>query len=589
VGLEERTVGLTSYIMPLPSSTKSTMMIIALGFLFGILLAMIGGKASTVGLLESGGQGLFLLSLPAFLSAVSAFAVRRELKWGRMLFLAFIGASVYAVFYLLAVAMGGLHPESTNLVFVGYGLSFIVWYSIAKIVFRLKYSALLFALLQLTYNAIFFLASEAILLESDVFGSVVKFYLVSGVFLISLYAIFWLINAPLKRNFGISGIEALSLFIAQWLRQSSEIEEMFDSVGQEIETTMGLIAFRGKKRGAVFIVPNVHYGPIGNLGGSEFPKMLAERAEENYKTTAFVFHGTATHDFNPVSNAEIEGVWNVCNEALRKLSYERVRGDFAVGSAGNARAYCLKFGKSAFIGLTRAPRTTEDIDFSLGLAIGERARSLGVGLPIVCDAHNAEKGEITRVDSGDPIGFEYMDAMQEAVKKAKEKKPVQMGTAVERLQNFEEAGIGENGVRCAAFSFGKKKYVLMLFDGNGMLPPYRKELIGLIERETGFRAEVYTTDTHSINLVRGVLNPVGVSRGEEIKQKTLKCVKSAIKRIEPVEVGSAIERFRIKVIGPRQASEFIGTVNSIVAVAKIAVPLVLIATVLLVLWAITKI
>jgi len=588
VGLEEKTVGLTGYMIPLPSATKSTMMLIALGFLFGMLLAMSGGRAGEVGLLESGGEGIFLIALPAFLSAFTAIAVKRNLQWKRMLFLALIGAIVYSIFYLLAVGTGWLYAGSMNLVFVGYGLSFIVWYAIAKIVFRLKYAALLFAILQLTYNAIFFLASRVIELESGVLASVMKFYFVSGVFLVALYAIFWLINAPLKRNFGISGIDALSLFIAQWLRQSSEIEEMFDSVGQEIETTVGVLAFKGRKRKSVFIVPNVHYGPIGNLGGSEFPKLIANMIEKK-GMRAFVFHGTATHDFNPVSNAEIERVWEACDKALQNVKYSTVKGDVAMGASGTCRAHCLKFGNTAFVGLTRAPRTTEDIDFSLGMAIGERARSLGVKVPIICDSHNAEKGEITRVDSGDPIGFEYMEAMEKAVKSAKGKGQVRLGTAVDDFKGFGDAGIGENGLRCAAFSFGGKKYLLMLFDGNGILPASRRELIRKVERETGFRTEVYTTDTHSINLVRGVLNPVGGMKEKEVGRKALACAQKAIRGMEGVQVGSAVERFGIKVIGPKQASEFIGTVNSIVAISKIAVPLVLVATVLLVLWAVTKV
>jgi len=252
-------------------------------------------------------------------------------------------------------------------------------------------------------------------------------------------------------------------------------------------------------------------------------------------------------------------------------------------------SHCLRFGKTAFIGLTRAPRTTEDIDFALGMAIGERARALGVQTPIICDAHNAEKGEITRVDSGDPIGFEYMDATADAVSKAYGSGPVQMGTASDTFDGFEPAGIGANGLRCAAFSFGKKKYLVLLFDANGILPSFRRELLGAVSEASGFLAEAYTTDTHSINLVRGVLNPLGSSRNDEVRKRVLTCARNAIANMEKVSVGSAVERFRIKVIGPRQSSEFIGTVNSIVAIAKIAIPAMLIATVLLVLWAVTKI
>ncbi|VVC04593.1 Uncharacterised protein [Candidatus Burarchaeum australiense] len=589
MSLEERTVGLTSYMRTLPSATRCSMVLLALGFVFGILLAMVSGNVGGAGLIENAGAGIFLVSIPAFLSAFTTVLIKRELTLRRMLFLALVCAFLYSIFYLLAVASGELYAGSMNLIFVGYGLNFILWYAIAKIVFRLKYSAFLFAILQLAYNAIFFLASRAIVLDSSPLAAVVKFYLVSGVFLLALYAIFWLINAPLKRNFGISGIDALSLFMGQWLMRSSDIEEMFDSVGQEVETTVGVLAFRGRKEKCAFIVPNVHYGPIGNLGGSEFPRLIAWMTGAKHHMQAFVFHGTATHDFNPVSTPEVEEVWKACDAALRKIKYEDARGDFAVGAKGTAKAHCLRFGNSAFIGLTRAPRTTEDVDFALGMAISERARACGVQVPIICDAHNAEMGEITRIDSGNPIGFEYMDAVAEAVGKAAGKEAVKLGTESDSFEGFEKDGIGVNGLRCAAFSFGRKKYLMLLLDGNGILPSFRRELLSLVENETGFNAEAYTTDTHSVNLVRGVLNPVGSARGREIEKRVLACAQKAIAKMEAVKVGSAVERFRIKVIGPRQSSEFIGTVNSIVAIAKIAVPAMLVATVLLVLWAATKI
>jgi putative membrane protein len=589
VGLEERTVGLTSYMHAVPSAMRSAMALIVLGFIFGLLLAMVGGRVGAAGLIEAGGQGIFLVSIPAFLSAVTTVAIKRDVTLRRILFLALVCALLYASFYILAVASGELYAGSNNLIFVGYGLSFILWYAIAKIVFRLRYTALLFAILQLAYNSLFFFASRLIVLESGPLDAIVKFYFVSGIFLLALYAIFWLINAPLKRNFGISGIDALSMFIAQWIMKSSDLEEMFDSVGQEIETTVGVVAFKGAKEKCAFIVPNVHYGPIGNLGGSGFPRLVASMAEARHHMKAFVFHGTATHDFNPVSTAEVEKVWAACDTALRRIKYEKAAGDFAIGASGTAKAHCLRFGNSAFVGLTRAPRTTEDIDFALGMAIGERARALGVQTPIICDAHNAEKGEITRIDSGDPIGFEYMDSMEAAVKKADGSGLVRLGTAADSFEGFEPAGIGVNGLRCAAFSFGKKTYLLLLFDANGILPAFRRELLGIVSEGTGFMPEAYTTDTHSINLVRGVLNPIGSTREDEIKKRVLECAKRAIAEMEEVKVGSAVERFRIKVIGPRQSSEFIGTVNSIVAIAKIAVPAMLIATVLLVLWAVTKI
>lgn len=589
-GLEERTVGLTTYMPTVPRSTWSAMALIVMGFLFGMLLEAISGRQDVISLLESGGQGIFLLSIPAFLAAMTATLVKRELKLRRMLFLALVGAIIYAFFYLAATALGGVYAQSANFVLVGYGLSFILWYAIAKLAFQLRYSALLFAILQLTYNALFFSASRFFELGADPLAVTLKFYFVSGIFLAALYAIFWLVNAPIKRNFGISGVDAFSLFLAQWISNSSEIEEMFESVGQDVETTVGVVRFEGKKAGTAFVVPNVHFGPIGNLGGSDFPRLIADMMKAKHEITAFVFHGTATHDFNPVSSNEVEKVWAACDAAIANAKMAPAKGDFAIGKAGASRAHCLRLNDIAFVGVTRAPRTTEDVDFGVGMAITERLRAMGVKVPILCDAHNAEIGEIMKVESGNPIGFEYMDAGEEAVKAAKGSAALKFGIAIDNFEGFDEAGIGANGLRCAAFDFGgKKKYLLMLFDSNGATPAFRRDVIDAVEKQTGYECEVYTTDTHSINMVKGVLNPVGDRRGQEAVVRAVRAAEKAVEAVEPVKVGAAVERFGIKVIGPKQASEFIGTVNSIVAIAKIAVPVMLIGTVLLVLWAATKI
>jgi putative membrane protein len=589
-GLEERTVGLTEYMPRVPSATRSAMLLIALGFLFGIALAFVKGTTAPFSFLEYAGGGIFLVSIPAFLSAITCVATKRQLKFRRMLFLSLVCAGLYAIFYLASVALGGVYAQSANFILIGYGLSFILWYAIAKLAFQLRYSAFLFAILQLAYNALFFSASKVIGLGSDTFAITLKFYFVSGIFLVALYAIFWLVNAPIKRNFGISGIDALSMFLGQWISSSSDIEEMFESVGQDVETTTGVVVFEGKNAKAAFVVPNVHFGPIGNLGGSEFPRLISNMMEAKHNMRTFVFHGTATHDFNPVSSMEVEKVWEACERALKGMKLAPGRGDFEIGKSGNSRAHCLRINDAAFVGFTRAPRTTEDVDFSIGMAISERIRSLGVRTPIVCDAHNAEIGEIMKVESGNPIGFEYMDAAEDAVGKASGRSLLKFGAGFEAFAGFGEAGVGANGLRCAAFDFGgSKKYLLMLFDANGITPGFRRELIGIVEKKTGYQCELYTTDTHSINMIRGVLNPVGEKRTEELMGLSLKAALDAVDAVEPVKVGAAVERFGIKVIGPRQASEFVGTVNSIVAIAKIAVPVMLIGTVLLVLWAATKI
>lgn len=596
----EKAVRLTHYLKTLPSSSKTLALLILLGVLFGIMAELISvGEAGIFPLLLGASSGLFLISVPAVLSAFTVTLFKRQISFRRILFLAFVCALVYAAFYLLAIITGLINfPFASiglSLIIVAYGLVFVIWWGIGKIVFGLRYSSFLFAAVQALYNLAFMLAGVAIIkpliIETDPTSLLVKIYFSSFVFLVAVYAIFWLVNAPMKRNFGVSSVDAASFFLAQWLRQSKDLEEMFETVGQEVITLVDVAAF--KARGnikALFVVPHVHFGPFGNLGGSEFPKLISRALERKIGAPVFVFHGTATHDFNPTSSSEVVKIIDASEKAIEKITFKKTLGAITLGKSGTSRVHCLRLNDFAVLGLTRAPRTTEDIDFSLGMALKNKALSRGLKKAIIIDAHNAETGEIVYVESGDPIGFEYSDAIEQVLKSKEKRGRVRIGVCVKELSEFgKECGLGENGLRTAVFQFNGKTYAFLLFDANGITPSFRRELLDAVKEKTGVHhCEVYTTDTHSVNAVSGVLNPIGSKKNDEIVAETIEAVKKALKDLEEADAGAETERLKINVFGVKQSSELIGTVNSIVAIMRILVPLILIGSVLLVLWGITR-
>jgi putative membrane protein len=245
---------------------------------------------------------------------------------------------------------------------------------------------------------------------------------------------------------------------------------------------------------------------------------------------------------------------------------------------------------NGFLALTRAPRTTEDVDFSLGLAFRNQAIASGLRDAMIADSHNAETGEITRVEAGDPLSFDYMEAIRKAVERRKRNRAVKLGVGVDSLLNLgKESGIGRDGMKVALFEFDGEKFAFILFDGNGILPSTRKEIINAV-KERGVKCEVMTTDSHSTNVVGGVINPIGRRNSEEIVRRACECVSRAAKNVEGVEVDMKVEKVEgVRVFGVSQSQQLIGTVNSIVAVMRIIAPLLFLATALFALWAITKI
>lgn len=588
--VKKQTLALTKYFLSLPHPAKTTFAIFALSFLFGVLFSV--ARNASLGpfeLLASGIDGIFLLGFPALLSALGLFLMRRKAIFRRSVFLGLLTVISYGIFYLAAFALSNYWPAAANLLFVGFGISFVLWYFMLLLAFDFRRTAFLFATMQLVLFAVFFLARGGYGAEQDLQGLLVKVYLASFVFLAALYVLFYIISAPMKKNLGISSMDALSMFLSQWLYGEKDLEEAFEGMGEEVETLVWVGKFEGKENHALFVVPYIHYGPFGNLGGSEFSWLIAD-ALSGGKRNVFVFHGMATHDFNPVSSGEIGKVVGACRRAIAALKMKPANLAYSNCRIGSVRAQAYRIGDSAFVSYTRAPKTTEDVSLGLGLALMEKAKR-HVSSACVVDEHNAETGDISSVEVGNPIGFEMMDATEKLFASGKKQENFRFACA---SGNAALGTIGKNGVKLALFAQGRKLHALVLADCNGIKPEFREEIIGLLQqlgKEVGCecKGEIMTTDTHQINTVRGVLNPLGTDMRGDVMVLVRKLFSGAYGKLEPVKFGSAEERFRIKVFGTGQSAEISSTINAVVAVLRLALPIILIASAVLLLWALGKV
>ena len=236
------------------------------------------------------------------------------------------------------------------------------------------------------------------------------------------------------------------------------------------------MGFRGKNSSAVFVAPAVHFGPFGNLGGSEFSALISKYVASEHDATAFVFHGAATHDFDPVSSSEVTKVDRAVSAALSGMRYESAMGGFSLGKSKSCRALALNVNGTSFIGLSRAPRTTEDINFAVGLSLKNAAEKL-VRHAIIVDAHNAETGDIKFVEPGDPLVFEMEEAITDALSKKARPAALRLGIASRKLAL---RTVGDNGLRLALFEAGGKHLALVLLDANGIQPSARRALIDAV-------------------------------------------------------------------------------------------------------------
>ena len=534
----DKAVGLTKYFMTLPPARWIAVGILILGVLLGIGTGI--NKYSGFDLLLKGSlEGIFLLAAPALLSAVAVKLMLRKMLFRRILAATFVGELVYTITYAAGFFVFAFNPTYAKIMLIiGAAMVFVIWYLIARLVFVLKWRAFIFAIIQLFFHLAFLLSTAFMDFGTEPTSAVIKFYVASFVLLGAIYVILSIINAPMKRNFGFTSTDALSMFTAQWLYQDKKLEGAFEAVGENAKVPIAVFSFergngKNKDDNVMFVIPYVHFGPFGNLGGSEFSALLSDAIGQKYNTQAFIFHGTATHDLNPSSSDEISAVLGACDDCMRGAKYSACSVSLLGGRSSECFSETLLFNDSAFVSVSRAPQVTEDINFGLGSMLMSEAEKK-TGMAAVIDQHNAETGEVTSFEPASEVGYKYMEAIKDALGKAEQKtgkrnrNPLSIGTSIKSVKsNF----VGMAGVRVAAIS-SDPLAVMILVDSNGVTPEFREKIIAEAKaigaaKKKNVQPILFTTDTHQLNAVRGVLNPLSEADGGI----TLSAIKEAVEKL----------------------------------------------------------
>ncbi len=581
-------VGLTSYFFSLPPVHVVALAMLAVACIFGIAFNL--WNYSGVELLRHGiVDGALLLAMPALLTCAVIKLMIRKMPLRRIAAVALAGEVIYGLAYLVSLLLVGVNALMSELILLlGAALVFILWYAIARLVFILKYRSVLFAIIQLLFYLMFLVNSHIFVLGTSSLAYAARFYVASFVLFGALYIFFLIINAPMKKSFGFSSTDAFTLFISQWLYHNKDLEKALESVGARVRTLVTVMGFQRDKGDVYFATPLVHFGPFGNLGGSEFSYLLADTLEKKYGAKAFVFHGTVTHDLNPVSAAQLESIVSACDSCIAEARFRDAQVSLLKGKEAECRAEGFMINDSAFIGLSRAPYVTEDVNLGLGLFIMKEAEKKA-DIAMVVDQHNAETGDITSFEPGDIVGYNYMRAVEDAFARgAKKGSKLKIGVS---CRPFDTSHVGKAGIKVAVLS-SSPEYVLVLIDSNGVTPEYRDALEAKVKevgRKLGrdWEVGICTTDTHQTNVVRGVVNPL--KEEDRMLAEVASAVEEAAKDMAPAKFFAAKKWFDIDVLGARQSIEIVSTVNSIVAVAKITLPLILIGAMLLLLAILTKI
>ncbi len=559
--LREKTLFFTKVFFSIPSERKVLAYSLVLSLLFGLFWSVLafGVSVKSLALGLSSAVLVFSVLIPSFVvSAVKGFKVSKH-----AFFTGLVGLAVFLLFSFIGLLFSefGFGPGVVVFAVISSALVYLLWFVVIFFAFDLRLKSFLLSLIQPVLFLFFLLFWKVEgFLQPTVFSSFnlfLELLITILIFLLVLWGVEVVINAPTKRNFGVSAVQVSKFFLSQWLSGGRELESLFSVSSERVNTLVSVVSFKkGDSYSGMLVVPAVHYGPLGTLGGSSFPYLIAEHLEKKYGCPVIVFKGAANHDFNPVSAASVKIINKEVESLLKKGDYSS-RVSFLHSKVGESMVDGFDVGGKAFLTFSNAPSSTEDIDQALGFALRSRALSF-FSDAVVVDRHNS-KGEISFFGSD---VFERLMKSVETIKKSR--------SGVLKV-GFAEVGVdskqvGMAGVKAVVLE-GLQRYCFIVFDANNCTPAFREKLISSVK---GFDfVDLFTTDSHYVNLVKGIHNPL---TDESLIAAAVEAVGKAEADLKQCKAKISTGSFQINVLGVQKSSEFIGTMNALISVVKIVVP-----------------
>jgi putative membrane protein len=557
-GMEETTAGLMKYVFAAPRWKNTIPVTLALSL-------VVGAGVFNFGLRENLLAGLLLIGVPAVLAAAFTHPLARLLQGtmtvNRSALLAFVGAVIISVFCvlgaLISFATGWQLTISAYVMSLGAVFAFRILVLTAITTKSLGRNVVP-ASLQTVFGALFLPLFGAT-------GYVVNLVAISAVFTLGALVFIRYIDAPLRKSFGVSGLDFIRGYIAQAVEGAPGMEDFFKKIGESVEVPVTTLSFRSNERlKATFVVPAVHPGPVGEIGGGNLPVRIVRNLDGG---EIFVPHGTATHDFNLVSATESVKIVEAASRALENTQYSVDASKSIRVQKGAIKLLAQRFGDSVLFVSTLSPESTEDIEYGLGLVASAEARTRGVQHAALIDAHNCTAPYASSMWAGTKNSFDLIDAIREASSRLMQSEPlksdIKLGIARRGPIFGRDEGMGDLGIQVALIEVAGQRTAYVLVDANNMVPNLREIIVSALKVD---EAEVMTTDNHVVNSYSGI-NLLGFKADNGILLKAIiELVDEAQANLESVRVGMNTQQASgVSVFGSQKTAQLASTVNAMMA------------------------
>jgi putative membrane protein len=381
------------------------------------------------------------------------------------------------------------------------------------------------------------------------------------------YAFLRVLDRPWRRSLDVSALDFLRGFIGHIAEGSRELEDFFEEIGEEAVVPVTVLSFRrqdGTEK-ARWVLPMIHPGPMGDIGGGNLPQRVAESAEG----LAFPPHATAGHDFNLVTEREVDTLIEAAERAADRIEYTESGTPPVRIENGDASVLGQRIDGDGLFVATFAPGFADDVEYAVGLAAGAEARVEGLDDVLIVDAHNSNNGlqgdDLGHVVPGSRRSFELIQAVSDAAASLADAEtgPIELGTAWEPTNWKPEEGIGPLGIRVAVVTVAGTSVAYVLVDGNNMEPGLRETIVAGIDGVD--EVEVMTTDTHIVNIVQSSNQVGGAIDHGELVSRVADLVDRAAADREPVEAGMASETAAVTVFGNDRTETLASQANAVIS------------------------
>ena len=547
---------LTKYVFKAPSWWVSLLLIAVAGVLIELIIHLTSSAPAGIGI---------AIAIPQMIAVLTTVPLTsncyQKFTWNRAGLLG-LASTLFTLPFLLLALIPVFDLLFAYIAAAGFTLSLRLFILTAVVDYhtpKIAFAAVLPSIFQ--FAAVFIIGGAFSLIPAGV--SFVLFYVVTILYLRQF-------DKPLKRGTGLIAMQFVNVYIGHITNGTNEMESYLRTISESATVPETTFFFkRDGKKDIWFVVPNLHPGPLADIGGSNFPNLLYNEFKD--EATVLVSHGCASHDLNLISNNETVKIADAIRKS--KAEEETFEGFYSKGAStpvrsrfGSVSVLSQKFGDSLLMVTTRSPEMTEDMDYSLGrIVMGDaKAHYRHVGF---VDAHNCMLKESKIIYPSTVIGNEYLSGAANAIKRMADAEllPISAGVCQIALPFDRAHGFGDTGLIAFVVKAGDTKTAYILFDGNNVKAGTRDVLRDAVLAKGFDECEIMTTDSHVVNLFSGT-NPVGMAvSAEELVPFVLDAVEKADADVSPAEVGTACgECCDVQVFGPGKFLQLTSFVSSIV-------------------------